>query len=253
MSFADTFQIFSPAQVTSIRAAGAILHDCLAHLRPLVVPGVSTLTLDQAAEAFIRARGGEPAFKGYHGFPGTLCTSRNDVVVHGIPAADDIVEEGDIVSLDCGVKLDGLYTDACITVAAGRIDPSVQDFLLTVSTALEDVIASVVKAGVRVGDISAFIQKRLQSKGYEPVRVLTGHGLGTDLHQYPDVPNLGKAGTGPVLPAGAYIAIEPIAVMGSPDVFTDSDQWTIRTKDASRACHYEHCLFVTESGAEIVA
>lgn len=239
--------------MATIRHAGSILRDCLEHLRPLVVPGVSTLALDAAAETFIRQRGGEPAFKGYHGFPGTLCTSKNDVVVHGIPSADDIVEEGDIVSLDCGVKIDGLYTDACITVAVGRIDPSVQDFLSTVSRTLEDVIASVVKAGVRVGDISAFIQHRLQSKGYEPVRILTGHGLGTDLHQFPDIPNLGTAGTGPVLPAGAYIAIEPIAVMGSPDVFTDTDRWTIRTNDASRACHYEHCLFVTETGAEIIA
>lgn len=252
-SFRSQFQTFTDAERTTLRRAGTILRDCLAMLRPLAAPGRTTAELDRFAEDFIRARGGEPAFKGYHQFPATLCTSRNDVVVHGIPSETDVLCDGDIVSLDCGVRLLGLYTDACITVCVGETSPAVRDFVNCTEATLEDVITSVVRAGIHVGDISAFIQQRLQASGYQPVRVLTGHGLGSDLHQFPDVPNIGTPGTGPIIPEGAYIAIEPIAVMGRPTVTTDDDGWTIRTKDRSLACHTEHCLFVTAHGAEILA
>lgn len=250
--YTDHCQIFSEAQRASLRKGGAILRDCLEHLRPLVKPGVTTLDLDNAAEKFIRGRGGIPAFKGYNDFPGTLCTSVNDEVVHGIPSKR-ILNDGDIVSLDCGVILDNLYTDACITVPVGNTEEPVLDFLSLVSSALEDVVEHIVKAGVQIGDISWFIQERIKSGGYTPVRVLTGHGLGDTLHQFPDVPNVGKPNTGPVLPAGTMIAIEPIAVMGNGSVFTAPDNWTVLSRDGSFACHFEHSLLITEDGCEVVA
>lgn len=253
MAYDDHCQIFSASQIASLRKGGAILRDCLEHLRPLVKPGVSTLDLDAAAETFIRARGGIPAFKGYHEFPGTLCTSVNEEVVHGIPSAKAILKDGDIVSLDCGVIYDRLYTDACISVPVGTVEKPVLDFLSTVSSALEDVVANIVKAGVKIGDISSFIEKRIRSGGYSPVRVLTGHGLGDTLHQFPDVPNVGKAGTGPVLPEGTMIAIEPIAVMGGDQVFTAPDNWTVVSRDGSLACHFEHSLLITKQGCEVIA
>ncbi len=253
MSFSTRFQIFTPAEMASIRKGGEILRDCLKIVGASAVPGVTTKQLDTIAEEFIRTKGGKPAFLGYYGFTGTLCTSINEEVVHGIPSDDKVLKEGDIVSLDGGVIYDDLYTDACITVGVGRIAPEARTFLTHVSGTLEDVVKSVVKAGVRVGDISSFIEQHLKQGGYSAVRTLTGHGLGTTLHQFPDVPNVGKAGTGPVLPVGTMIAIEPIATMGSPEVFTAQDQWTVITKDQSLACHFEHSVLITETGCEVVA
>ena len=253
MSYEDTFQIFSEAQVESLRKGGAILRDCLKHIASLVKPGITTMDLDREAEKFITGRGGKPAFKGYRGFPGTLCTSVNNAVVHGIPSAAEVLKEGDIISLDGGVILNGLYTDACVTVGVGAISNDAQTFLTHVSQTLEDVVAEVVKAGAQVGDISSFIEQRLRKGGYKAVRVLTGHGLGDTLHQFPDVPNVGKAGTGPKLPVGTMIAIEPIAVIGEAEVMTGPDQWTIFTKDKSLACHFEHSVLITEGGCEVIA
>lgn len=252
MKYTDTFQIFTAAQRDSLRRGGAILRDCLKHVASLVKPGISTLELDTAAEDFIRSRGGIPAFKGYHGFPGTLCTSVNDQVVHGIPSAGPLLKNGDIISLDGGVILDGLYTDSCITVGVGPIDPKTQAFLDHVSQTLEAVIAELVHPGTKVGDISHYIEKRLRRGGFGVVRSLTGHGLGDSLHQFPDVPNVGKAGTGPALPVGTMIAIEPIATVGSPEVYTAIDNWTVLTKDKSLACHFEHSVLITEHGCEII-
>jgi len=249
----ETFQIFSAAEQDSLRKAGRILRECLAHVSLLVAPGITTIELDAAAERFIRAEGGEPAFKGYHGFPGTLCTSVNDVVVHGIPNEDLTLKEGDIVSLDCGVIVDDLYTDACVTVGVGTLAPEVEKFLQISSKTLESVIDEVVGAGAKIGDISAFIEKKLRKAGYTPVESLTGHGLGCTLHQFPDVPNVGKAGKGPVLPVGTMIAIEPIASMGKGEIYTERDNWTIRTKDSSLASHFEHSVLITEDGCEIIA
>lgn len=253
MTYADSCQIFSKSEQDSLRKGGAILRDCLKFVAPLAKPGVSTLALDRAAEEFIVSRGGKPAFKGYHGFPATLCTSVNDHVVHGIPSDKQILQEGDIVSLDCGVIYDDLYTDACVTVGVGSISPNIKKFLTTVSNTLEEAIIDVAQGGMQVGDLSSFIEKKLQKGGYGVVRALTGHGLGETLHQFPDVPNVGKAGTGPVLPAGTMIAIEPIATMGSPEVYTSTDQWTVLTKDGSLACHFEHSVLLTEDGYEIIA
>ncbi len=252
MSYTNDFQIFSKQQQASLFRGGSILRDCLTYLRTCVKPGISTKKLDELAEEFILSKGGKPAFKGYQGFTGTLCTSINDEVVHGIPSSKKILQEGDIISLDCGVIMDDLYTDSCITVAVGKIDAKVQHFLDVTSQTLEDVI-TIIKAGIHIGDISSFIEKSITKHGYGVVRMLTGHGLGDTLHQFPDVPNVGKPGTGPVLPVGTMIAIEPIVTIGSPEVFTEDDGWTISTKDHSFACHYEHSVLITESGCKVVA
>ncbi len=253
MAFDAQCQIFTQAEIHSLRKGGEILRGCLAAVSSLVTPGISTLELDQAAEKYIRDHGGRPAFKGYYGFTGTLCISINEEVVHGIPRADKFLKSGDIVSLDGGVIYDDLYTDSCVSVPVGTVNPNVRIFLTHVSDTLEEVIREVVKAGVQVGDISSSIEKRLLKGGYHAVKTLTGHGLGTTLHQFPDVPNVGKKGTGPILPVGTMIAIEPIAVMGSADVFTADDGWTVVTADGSLACHYEHSVLLTEAGPEIIA
>ncbi len=252
MSFDDRFQIFTPKQIASLRTGGAILRDCLQHTAKHVKAGITTGELDRIAEEFILERGGKPAFKGYHGFPATLCISVNDEVVHGIPGPR-VIAEGDIVSLDGGVIYDKLYTDSCVTVSAGRLDAEMQTFLDVCSTALEDVVRTTVKKGARIGDISSFVQRRIEAAGYTIVKQLTGHGLGNTLHQFPDVPNFGTAGEGPELPKNTLIAIEPIACLGSPHITTDDDQWTIRTADGSWACHFEHTVLVTDNGCEIIA
>jgi methionyl aminopeptidase len=252
MPYSDRFQLFTPKQIASLRTGGAILRDCLKHVAAQVKPGITTGELDRIAEQFILERGGKPAFKGYHGFPATLCISVNDVVVHGIPGPL-VIKPGDIVSLDGGVIYDKLYTDACVTVPVGNVGAKMQTFLDVTSSALEDVIKQVVKPGARIGDISSFLERRLEAGGYTVVRQLTGHGLGSTLHQYPDVPNFGTAGEGPVLPLHTIIAIEPIASLRSGNIVTDDDNWTIRTVDGSWACHFEHTVLTTEEGCEIIA
>lgn len=247
-----TCQIFTASQISDLRKGGAILRDCLEHVASLVKPGVTTADLDKAAETFITARGGKPAFKGYQGYKATLCTSVNDEIVHGIPGPR-VLKDGDIISLDNGVIYGGLYTDACVSVGVGNISPQAQTFLDTISQTLELVVKDVVKSGVQVGTISAFIQRHIESAGYTVVRQLTGHGLGNTLHQFPDIPNWGKQGTGPELPVHTLIAIEPIAVMGGDAISTDDDGWTIRTKDGSLAGHFEHTLLITEGGCEVIA
>ena len=246
------FELFTGKQIASLRKGGKILRECLDHCRVLVKPGVTTADIDTAAEQFIRERGGSPAFKGYSGFPATLCTSVNDEIVHGIPGPRQL-HDGDIISLDGGVIYDDLYTDACISVGVGTIDAKTQVFMDDVSQTLEDVVRTVVKAGVSVGSISAFIQQAIEAHGYSIVRELTGHGLGSHLHQFPDVPNFGTEGRGPVLPPYTLIAIEPIATMGGSRIQTDNDGWTIRTKDGSLACHFEHTVLITPDGCEVMA
>lgn len=248
----STFQLFSHAEVESLRIGGAILRDCLQHVASLVRSGVTTASLDSAAETFIRDRGGIPVFKGYHGFPATLCISVNEEVVHGIPG-ERVLKRGDIVSLDGGVLYDSLNTDACITVPVGEVDSEVSEFLACVSQTLEDVVRDVIRAGIPVGTLSSFIQDRIQKAGYSVVRELTGHGLGSQLHQYPDIPNFGVQGKGPLLPAGTLIAVEPIATNGKAGIKTLDDGWTICTKDRSLACHFEHTLLITKGGCEVIA
>lgn len=245
-------QIFSSAEITSLRKNGKILRGCLQEVSSRVKPGITTKELDRIAETYIRDHGGKPGFLGYNGYEATLCTSVNDEIVHGIPGAY-VLQEGDIVSLDCGVILDGLNTDACVTVGVGQIDPGTQKFLDDVSKTLEDVLKLLVKEGMQTGSISAFIELSLRREGYSPVRGLTGHGLGKELHQFPDIPNVGQAHTGPSLPLHTLIAIEPIASLGSDSFLQDDDGWTLRTADGSLACHFEHTVLIEAQGCEIIA
>lgn len=244
-------QIFTPAEIESFRKGGRILHECLEMLAPQVIPGVTTGQLDTIAETFIRDHGGIPAFKGYNNYPATLCTSVNEECVHGIPGARVLVE-GDIVSLDCGVLLDGLNTDACITVPVGRISNDAWHLLNVTKKALDEAVATL-RAGIRVGDLSAAIQDVIKEGKLWPVRSLTGHGLGRDLHQFPDIPNFGKRGTGAMFAAGTVVAVEPIVAVGCDDVSQMPDKWTLVTDDGSLSAHFEHTLLVTEGGCEIIA
>lgn len=247
----SSFQILKPAQIESLRTAGKILRECLQATAAQVKEGMTTKEVDTFAENFIVAAGGKPAFKGYNGFTGTLCTSVNDECVHGIPGSR-VLKNGDIIGLDGGVIYDGLYTDACITVPVGDVPFETIRFL-EVSKAALDAAVSVVKPGAHIGDISSMIQAVVEGGGYRCVNALTGHGLGSELHQYPDIPNTGTKGTGPVLPPWTLIAIEPITSMGKPGIRELADGWTIVTADGSLSAHFEHSVLVTVDGCEVLA
>ena len=246
-----SFQIFTEREIQSLRKAGKILRECLQHTAKHVKPGISTNELDAIAEEYIVKHGGKPAFKGYNGFPKTLCISVDDECVHGIPS-ERILKEGEIVSLDGGVLVDDLYTDSCITVPVGKISTEAQKLLKTTSEALEAAV-SVVRKGAKVGDISSTIQTIVEAAGCSCIPALTGHGLGKTLHQFPDLPNVGKPGTGPTLPLHTLIAIEPIVALGKGQILQDDDGWTLRTKDGSLSAHFEHTLLITADGCEIIA
>jgi methionyl aminopeptidase len=220
-------------------------------LREKVAVGVTTGELDALAEAFIRERGGEPAFKGYGGFPGTLCTSVNEECVHGLPG-QRALEEGDIVSLDCGVRFEGLVTDACITVPVGTVSDDALHVMNVAQAALDRAV-EVLKAGIHVGDLSHAIEQVVRAGGCKVIKPLTGHGLGESVHHYPDIPNHGKRGAGPVLPAGTVIAVEPIVALSDENVRQLADGWTLVTTNGSLCSHSEYTLLVTEQGCEIIA
>ncbi len=246
------FQLFTADEIASLRKGGKILRDCLQETAKHVRPGITTRELDAIAEEFVLSHAGaRPAFKGYRGFPATLCTSINEEAVHAIPS-DRVLEDGDIVSLDGGVIFDDLYTDACLTVPVGTISSETQAFLAATEEALR-LVVKMLHAGVRVGDISHTVQSFIEGKGYKCLRALTGHGLGKTLHQFPDVPNVGKAGTGAIIPAGTILAIEPITSMGSDEIREADDGWTLSTRDGALAAHFEHTLLINEAGCEILA
>jgi methionyl aminopeptidase len=248
----STFQIFTPAQIESLQRGGKILRDCLDHVSSRVQPGVTTAQLDKTAETFIRDMGAEPGFMGYQNYPSTLCTSVNEQCVHGLPG-DRELKEGDIISIDCGVLLDDLYTDACTTVSVGDISSQAQELLTVTQQALSNALEQALE-GAHIGDISSVIQKTVEAKGCVPLKCLTGHGLGDTLHQYPDVPNFGRAGSGPTLPKDTIIAIEPIISVGkSTDVRTHEDGWTIMTADDALSAHFEHTILITENRCDILA
>lgn len=236
-----------------MRKGGSILKATLDLLEKEIKTGMTTADLDEMAEAFIRKHSGaQPGFKGYNGFPGTLCTSINEEVVHGIPGKNIKLNEGDIVGVDCGVLYKGFYTDACRTFIVGEAKPEIRHFVKTTKKALTNAL-KVVKSGVRVGDISAIIQKTLEDQGYEPVIECTGHGVGRTLHEPPEILNAGTKGRGPVLKPGMVVAIEPISAMKRGDVITAEDGWTVITADQSLSAHFEHTVLVTENGHEILA
>ncbi len=243
--------VFNADEIASFRAGGKILAACLAMLREKAVPGITTAELDSLCETYIRDHGGVPAFKGYEGFPSSLCTSINDECVHGMPGPR-MLQDGDIVNLDSGVMYDGLYTDAGLMAKVGNVSTDAHCVIDASEEALRRAIA-LVKAGVRVGDLSATIEATLHEFGCHPVKNLVGHGLGRTLHCYPDIPNEGKAGSGPSLPAGTVVAIEPIVTLGSGAMVFAPDGWTIRSREGALCAQTEHSILVTENGHEILA
>ncbi len=242
----------TPDEIEAIARAGAILADLYRRLPGEVVPGVTTKHLDQYAESFIREHAGaEPAFKGLYGFPATLCVSVNHEVVHGIPAERRRLADGDVVSIDCGVKLDGFYADAAITIPVGEIAPEVARLLETTQEALARGIQQA-RPGNRLGDIGAAIQAPANEAGYGVVRDLVGHGIGREPHEEPQVPNYGRAGRGMPLEVGLVLAIEPMFNLGSANVRTLPDRWTVVTVDRAPSAHFEHTVAVTAEGPRVL-
>jgi methionyl aminopeptidase len=241
----------SPAEIEKMRLANQLVADILADLRRMVAPGVSTADLDAEADRAARVVGAEPAFKGYRGYPASLCASINDEVVHGIPSPTRLLREGDIISLDMGVKLDGFYGDSAITVPVGEVAPDVETLLRVTQEALDRAIAEV-RVGARVSDIGHAVQNWVEAHGFSVVREFVGHGVGRALHEEPQVPNYGPRGRGPRLAEGMVLAIEPMVNMGRPAVRVLADGWTAVTKDGSLSAHFEHTVAVTRDGADVL-
>jgi methionyl aminopeptidase len=238
----------TPEEIERIARAGAIIADLYRVLPAEVAPGRTTADLDRLAEAFIRDHAGAvPAFKGLYGFPATLCTSVNHEVVHGIPSDRRRLAEGDVVSVDCGVKLDDFYADAAVTLPVGEVAPEVQQLLEVTRSALEQGIREAAP-GRRLGDVGAAIQGVADAAGYGIVRDLVGHGIGRSPHEEPQVPNYGRRGRGMPLEVGLVLAIEPMLNLGTPNVRTLSDRWTVVTADRRVSAHFEHTVAVTAEG-----
>jgi methionyl aminopeptidase len=240
----------SKSEIDKMRVACRIVAEVLQELVRLARPGVSTLELDAVAEKSIRARGAVPAFKGYRGFPKTLCVSVNEQVVHGIPSKRRL-KEGDIVGLDLGAKWDGYYGDAAITIPVGNITLIAESLLATAREALSLGIKEV-SPGQHLSDISHTIQRFAEGQGYSVVRAFVGHGIGTALHEEPQVPNFGPPGRGPRLKVGMVLAIEPMVNIGDADVEILDDGWTVVTADGQLSAHFEHTVAITEAGPEIL-
>ena len=240
------------AEIETIGRAGSIVSGTLAHVAELARPGITTGELDRQAEAFIRSYdGAAPAFKGLYDFPGTLCTSVNHEVVHGIPSDRRELAAGDLLSVDVGVRLDGLYADAAVTVSIGEPNPATARLLETTHRALHAGIDAAL-VGATIGDVGVAIQTVVDREGFGVVRELVGHGVGHAPHEDPQVPNYGRPGTGPTLEAGLVIAIEPMVNLGSPDVRTLDDGWTVITTDGRLSAHFEHTVAVTSQGPRIL-
>jgi methionyl aminopeptidase len=237
----------SARELGHMRAAGRILADVKDLLRALVRTGVTTKTIDTEVERFIEARGAQSAFKGYRGYPATVCTSINQEVVHGIPSDRRRLAEGDIIGLDLGCIIEGYYADCAITLAVGAIAPRAQELLDVTRESLDKAIVQC-RPGNRLGDISHAIQTHCESHGFGVVRAFVGHGIGRQLHEDPQVPNFGEPGRGPVLKAGMTLAIEPMVTMGSWEVRVLEDRWTAVTQDGSLAAHFEHTVAITSDG-----
>ena len=220
------------AEIDRIAAAGAVDAETISHVGERIEPGITTLRLDRIAEDFIRGRGGIPTSQGYRGYPRAICISVNEVVVHGIPD-DRVVEDGDLVTIDVGVTLDGAIADSAYTFGVGRIDPEAH-------------------LGNRIGDVSHAVQTVVEGAGFAVVRSLVGHGVGRHYHEDPHVPNFGEAGRGPRLSEGMTIAIEPMITAGSPDVWLAEDGWTISTEDGSLSAHFEHTVAIVPGGPRIL-
>jgi methionyl aminopeptidase len=240
----------SEREIDAMARAGRVVADTLALLGETLRAGVTTKELDGVAEEYIRAQGGVPSFKGYHGFPASICTSPNSMVVHGIPGSYR-VEEGDLLSVDVGVTLGGFVADSAYTFAVGQIDDETQRLLDVCQAALEAGIEQA-RAGNHIGDISAAVQRTTEEAGFAVVRSLVGHGIGRLMHEEPQIPNWGEPGRGPELAPGMTLAIEPMINAGSAEVVVADDRWSISTEDDSLSAHFEHTVAVTEAQPRIL-
>src|SRR5271167_200437 len=242
----------SHSEIDKMRRSGRIVRQVLEAAKELVAPGVSTMDLERVAERKIRELGAKPAFKGYYDYPCVLCTSVNDEIVHGIPSERRLLKAGDIVSIDCGVVLDGYYGDAAITVPVGDpISPELQKLLQVTRESLFRGIEAA-RAGNTVGDVGAAVQQHVEANGFSVVREFVGHGIGTRLHEDPQVPNYVTPGHGTKLRDGMVLAIEPMVNVGGPGTRLLDDKWTAVTEDGSYSAHFEHCIAVTKTGPVIL-
>jgi methionyl aminopeptidase len=241
----------SQSELERLRAVNALVARVLAELREAAAPGMTTGELDTLAEARLREAGAKPAFKGYHGYPATICASINEQIVHGIPSSRALAE-GDIVSIDMGAILEGFYGDSAVTVPVGRVSPEAAELLRVTDEALHRAIA-VVRPGARVSDIGHAVQTHVEAHGFSVVREFVGHGVGRSLHEEPQVPNYGPPGRGPRLAEGMVIAIEPMVNLGKPAIRILADGWTAVTRDGSLSAHFEHTVAVTAGGVEVLS
>jgi methionyl aminopeptidase len=237
-------------QIELLRSSNQLVSKTLAEMAKIIRPGITTLELDRVAEEYIRDHKAIPGFKGYNNFPNTLCTSVNDEVVHGIPS-DYILKDGDIISIDCGVVLEGYYGDSAFTFPVGEVDDKKKRLMDYTRESLEEGVKQAI-AGNRVGDISWAVQNKAESGGYSVVRELVGHGLGRNLHESPEIPNYGKRGRGPKLRKGLVICIEPMINMGGRSVRQMKDGWTVRTADGKPSAHFEYAVAVDRNKADVL-
>jgi methionyl aminopeptidase len=240
----------TPEEIEKMAAAGRILARCHEILRRKARPGVTTAEIDKTAERFIRSQGAEPAFKGYRGFPGSICASPNSMVVHGIPGPY-LLSRGDILSIDIGVVLDGWVADAAITHPIGNVTPIASALLASTRAALFDAVEQC-RVGNRLGDVSHAVQARVEADGFSVIRSLVGHGIGRQMHEDPQIPNFGDPGTGPELEEGMVLAIEPMVNAGTHHVRMGTDNWAVYSQDGSLTAHFEHTVAVTAEGPRIL-
>jgi methionyl aminopeptidase len=244
--------IKTPQEIEKMRRSGGVVREVLEHVRQLVKPGATTMDLERAAEEKMTELGAVPAFKGYRGYPCVLCTSVNQEVVHGIPSAERVLRDGDIVSIDTGVVMDGFYGDSAITVPVGeKVAPRTKKLLEVTKASLENGIRAV-KIGATLGDVGYAVQEVVEADGFSVVREFVGHGIGTHLHEDPQVPNYGRRGQGLRLREGMVIAIEPMVNAGKAGVQVLSDGWTAVTQDGSLSAHFEHTVAVTAKGGLVL-
>ena len=237
-------------EIDLIRKSGRIVAEALARLTKLVEPGITTLDLDRLAEEYILKRGAKPAFKGYRGYPYSLCASVNEQVVHALPS-ERMLKEGDIVSLDLGSIVDGYYGDAAVTIPVGQVSDEANRLIDVTQESLQRAIEAA-RPGNRLSDVSYAVQAAVEAEGFSVVRLFVGHGIGRSLHEEPQIPNFGPPGHGPVLKTGMVLAIEPMVNAGSPDVMILEDRWTAVTCDGSLSAHFEHTVALTENGTEVL-
>jgi methionyl aminopeptidase len=249
---AAMIRIHDAESVERIRESARLVARSLRLMEREIRPGVSTLELDRLVEEFIRSEGGEPAFKGYRGFPASICASVNEEVVHGIPSPKRVLQEGDVISVDIGVRKDGFYGDAARTFPVGAIAPHAAKLLEATERALHCGIEQA-RPGNRLSDISHAVEEEARRGGYGIVRALVGHGVGRELHEEPQIPNYGPAGQGPMIRAGMVFAIEPMVNQGTGEVITLADQWTVVTADRKLSAHFEHTVAVRADGPEILS